>query len=394
MPKAVPDFRISPSFALVAAACARPATLDRDATITRAVAAGVDWDEVVALAERHRVEGLVFDGLVCAGVALPPAAARILSERALDVARRSLAAAAESVRLQGALDAAGVPNLVLKGAALERLAYDRLGLKSAWDIDVLVSLDGAARARAVLEAAGYALTSPDDPSPEAFAQWTALSKECVFTSGDGRTMVELHWALVEGDLLPGLSTASPTQTVQIASGLAVRTLDHDELIAYLMVHGAAHGWSRLKWLADLNALLAKGDRQEIERVFRRAVELGAGTCPALALRLCRRLFGLSVPPSLALEIDRDVKAGLLERVALDAMAGAGARELADRLFAEDRILVSRLLFDHGWPYRRREFRRQWVSIHDRTHLSLPAQLDFVYDIVRAPLWIWRRLRRP
>ena len=381
----------SAPFALLAACCRWPASDEGDVMV-RAAADRVDWAAFAALAKRHRVEGLARDALVRADVQPPSTLAEDLTARAGEIARQGLLMAAQAARLQQTFDAAGIPNLLLKGSALEILAYGRLGLKSAWDIDLVVPAASAVRAREVLEATGFDLRSPASPTLEDFQQWTTLSKECVFAGRDNGIVVELHWRLVEGDLTPDLSAGSPSQIVQAAPGVTLRTLARDELIAYLMVHGASHGWSRLKWLADLNALLPGGDPPALEAAYRRAVALGAGVCPALALRLCWRLFGLEIAPALQGELDADPKARLLERVALNAMAGGGGRELADRPFAEDGILMSRMLFDHGWRYRRREFRRQWVSVHDRRHIRLPPALAFLYDVIRAPLWVWRRLR--
>ena len=50
-----------------------------------------------------------------------------VAEAARDIARRGLVQAVESGRLQSLLDAARIPNLVLKGAAVEMLAYGQLG---------------------------------------------------------------------------------------------------------------------------------------------------------------------------------------------------------------------------------------------------------------------------
>lgn len=383
----------STPFRLLAACCRWPPSAQRDAAVARA-ADGVDWTVFAALIKRHRVEGLAHAALAVAAVRPPAPIAQALAARAGDIARQGLIQAAQSARLQALFDTAGIANLVLKGAALDQLAYGRLGLKSAWDIDLLVPPAMAARARALLETAGYEMTIPAASTAQAFAQWTALSKESVFVGRGTGVVVELHWRLVDGDLLPGLSADSPGQSVALSAETVLRTLAPDALVAYLMVHGAAHGWSRLKWLADLNALLPGDDPAALEDVYRRSVALGAGVCPAVAIRLCRRLFGLAVAAPLWREIDADLKARALERVALNAMAGGAGRETADRPFVEDAILASRLLFADGRDWRRGEWRRQWVSVHDRTHIRLPAPFGFLYGVVRVPLWLWRRVRRP
>ena len=94
------------------------------------------------------------------------------------------------------------------------------------------------------------------------------------------------------------------------------------------------------------------------------------------------------------EIDGDHASRLLERVALSALTRGGGREIAQRPFIADVILASHLLFGRGWAWRRAEFRRQWVSVHDQTHVRLPPPFGFLYSVIRAPLWLWRRLKRP
>jgi hypothetical protein len=54
------------------------------------------------------------------------------------------------------------------------------------------------------------------------------------------------------------------QWFELAPGVAVPTLATDALFAYICGHGAAHLWARLRWRADVAALLARepdgGDR--------------------------------------------------------------------------------------------------------------------------------------
>lgn len=70
--------------------------------------------------------------------------------------------------------------------------------------------------------------------------------------------VEIHWRLVDNSyFFPEISALSPTRIVTIPAGAGLRTLDDNDLFAYLRVHGATHGWSRLKWLADAAALMAR-----------------------------------------------------------------------------------------------------------------------------------------
>jgi len=365
----------------------------------RAAAEGVDWTQFGRLAARHRIEGLAHAALAAAGVTAGGAVRDALRRTAMETARTGLEMAAESSRLQGALDQAGVTSLVLKGAALDILAWGRIGLKRAWDIDLLVTQTDARRARAVLEREGYDIEGPpsnphDTGSATGFVLWIELAKEAVFRHADSGLVVELHWRLTDvATLLPDLSALSPAQAVRLSDTLTVRTLADGELFAYLCVHGASHAWSRLKWLADLGALLARQDDAGREGLYRRAGELRAGNCPASALLLCDRLLDLPLPSVIASEILANRKAARLAAVAIRAMAGDGATEIMARPLAAERILLSHFLFADGWPFRVAEWRRQWISVDDHLRLRLPPPLVILYGPLRAPLWIWRRLRR-
>ena len=380
---------LAPEFVL-AAACCRPPREARNAAVGAAVA-GVDWAVFQRVVARHRVEGLTHEALVAAGVAVDPA----LRQAASEIAMEGLRLAAETGRLQSALDVAGIANLVLKGATLDILAWGRIGLKRAWDIDLLVTPDAAGRARHVLEGLGYDLRDPPDPSDAAFATWVTLAKECVFRHRQSGIVVELHWRLADAaTLLPDISARSPAQSVRLSEGLALRTLARDELFAYLCVHGASHAWSRLKWIADLGALLDREDDAGRIELYRRSLDLGAGNCSAAAVRLCESLFGIRPPAALIEEIRSNSRAGKLVALAMDALSdGGGSAEIDTRPLFKDRILLSHFLFADGWRFWLAEWRRQGVSVNDQMRLRLPRWLGFLYGPIRAPLWLWRRIAR-
>ena len=97
---------------------------------------------------------------------------------------------------------------------------------------------------------------------------------------------------------------------------------------YLAVHGASSAWFRLKWIADVAALLAPLPQVEIERLYRSAAASGAGRAAALALLLCHRLFATPLDARLLAELRGDRIVRALLRLSLRKLAGrAEAREL-------------------------------------------------------------------
>ena len=376
-------------FRLVAACCLWPPSDGRDARIRTLAAEPLDWSLVMRLAVRHRVEGLVSAAFERAGVQLPAAESARLAERARAVAQRSLAQAAESARLQALFDGAGLANLLLKGAAVEALAYGALGRKDAWDIDLLVDPTNIDAAIGVLADAGYEVSAPTGLSPGQFATFVALARECELQHAQSGQTVELHWGLADGPvLLPGLSVGSPSQDARVGS-LTFRALARDELVAYLCVHGAMHGWARLKWLADLAALIAAEDDGSLAALVGRARALGAGAAPDQALALIGELFAAAFGPKTRAALRSGAAERWLTTAALRVVSSLS--EPADDPRAGAIILISQFIVCGGWRGASRQLSYRSISIHDRVHLPLPPALGFLYPLLRAPLWLGRRL---
>lgn len=381
-------------FLLVCACCRWPASASRDEIVGRRAGQVADWERVLRIARRHRALALVHHALTSAGVELPTGVARALAEGAKQTSRQGLAMAAEAIRLQGLLDAAHIPNVVLKGAPLALLAYGSLSLKHGRDIDLLVPPEHAAAALELLEGEGYAIQQPS--TPLSAAQRLAVvrfGKDIELAHPLKRLQVELHWRATYNRYLPeGVDAKSPAQEVAVADR-AVRTLAAEEQFAYLCVHGALHAWKRLKWLADLNALLAAGSKEETARLFRRAQERGAGVCGGQALLLCHRLLGLELGDELRAELNGSRRLERLVAIALGAMAAPDPEgDTPDRPFAAVRMVLLPFRLGRGWRYLAAQVRVASVGPGDVASCPLPPPLHFLYPLLRLPLWLHRQAR--
>lgn len=351
----------------VVACCRWPPSPARDAAVRQATDGAIDWDLFARIVARHRVEGLVHDGLRRAGVAPPPPIAAALASAAKAIAQDNLRFAAASVRLSAALDAAGIAHLFVKGVSLGVLAYRSLGHKRSWDIDLAVDPATYARACAVLADTGYRplLHGAHAPAAEAAAVEVGTAAGPVRNKhsqwiDDARVAVELHASLTDNPLiLPGLSVGSPRQNVAVAGGLSLPTLAGDELFAYLCVHGGAHAWSRLKWIADVAALIAPADDAEIARLYARSQAMGAGRSVAQALLLCADLFDRHLPPDLEAALRWKPIVRALVRNALGSMTRGGADvELDSLVLGTAPIHAAHFFLQRGWRYKWLEARRK------------------------------------
>jgi hypothetical protein len=246
----------------------------------------IDWNELLALAQRHRVEGLVARGLDRLAIGPPPELLPTLQRESSRIAEANLRAADECARLAERFAAGGIDLLFVKGLPLSALAYGDPFIKMSADVDLLVERADLAAAARLLDELGYRMVLP---SSSPLDKWHRLHKESLWR-GSG-TLVELHHRLSDNPaLLSEVGMGSARQQVEIFPGSALTTLARDPLIIYIAVHGAASGYFRLKWLADLAALLAGADDAEVDRLQRCAAAGGAGHAFAAAANLAADIF--------------------------------------------------------------------------------------------------------
>jgi hypothetical protein len=382
---------VTPEFLLAAACCRWPASQPRNIAVRNAAAGVTDWNHFLWLVRRQRVAGLVHDALPAAGIDLPSATAKKLGAWAERIGRQNSILAVETVRLQRALETADIPVLVLKGVALAQLAYGSLGAKHARDIDLLVAPERAETAMQLLEREGYVLSSPAKHlSARQRQSVVRYAREVELVHSDRHLIVELQWRVMDNPLLlRDVDAHSAAQSVTLSGGATVHTLEREDLFAYLCVHGAHHAWSRLKWLADVNALV--GNDADIGRLYRHAQRIGAGLCAGQGLLLCQRLFALNLPDALSDELRANQRVKKLVTIALDAMTAPRAETEADGGVAGvTRIVRTQFLLGQGWAFYAAQIRAAAAGPADVIRFPLPLPLHFLYPLLRLPLWLWRR----
>ena len=380
-------------FALVAACCLWPPSPVRNESIASAAAGAIDWARFLRVVKRHRVPGLVWNGLLEAGIDAPTDIVRTLKAGAGRTARASLASCAEAIRLQRLFEQAGLACAFLKGATVAKLAYDDLGIRHAKDIDMVVPDAAFFAACDLLASAGYRRTKPAGPATKTqLALWRRHGKDMEWWHDDKRIELELHWRLSSFSFL----FKEPTDfarlyPVQVIPGAALTTLPQPDLFIYLCAHGASHAWCRLKWLADINALVAGRPAEAIEAYYQAAKDRSADRPVGQALSLCVRLFGLQLPQSVAADLSRSPAIPLLTRIALHAMIRGGAEtEIHDLRFGTTLIGLSHLLMTKSWRESFFEALRHSINLEDTIALPLPKSLSFLYVLLRWPLWLCRR----
>lgn len=352
-----------------------------------------DAGHFIRIAQRHRVAGLVERALRRAGIALPRDANSRLRQLASAGAMQAMALSVESLRLQRLFADHGIHVLFLKGAALAVLAYGDLTVRHAKDIDLLVPLAAALQAMDVLTASGYRPTFDlAAVPPDRRTLWFRYAKSMDWTHSGTGAQLELHWRMTDLPLLGDAFVTAQSQVVTLARGHTLQTLEPDALLAYLCVHGAMHGWMRLKWLADVHALLPR-EAAACEDTYRRLLQLRAGRAAGQALLLCHDLFQLPLPSGLLRELEAKPVLQLLRRAALHLLQRGGETAEVEHLaFGTTSVYLSRVLLGRGAGQVAGELRTWGFRPDELLTSRLPRPLFFLFPLVRLSNWLRDRLR--
>jgi hypothetical protein len=262
-------------------ACAR-VTPDPGARGPIARLAGLaDWDAFMALAARHGLQQLAYEHLATAGDVVPkPVMVRLWSWRERLV-RQNRLMAAELAGLLTVLAREGIDAIPYKGPALAEELYGDVGLRQFGDLDILLAPADVLRAKALLEARGYASDFPLTPATEQAFLHAAAQYHLAMTREDRSVVVELHWR-IDPDIAiePGDRSA--------------RAFSPDELLLVLLIHGSKHRWSSLGWVVDVAEALRRGNL-DWASIAARARSLRCERRVALGLLLANRLLQAPVP---------------------------------------------------------------------------------------------------
>ncbi|WP_428030909.1 nucleotidyltransferase domain-containing protein [Ancylobacter sp.] len=377
------------AFALLLLLCAEAARGGSPPAAVPPAPAVDDWDRFLGLVGRHRVYGLVHSVLRRAPGLAPEEVRRAVERRAGAQARHNLAMAAETARLQQLFDAAGIEAIFFKGAPLGQRAYGSLAVKHGKDIDFLIPPEALGPLLALVMREGYRPVLPPPPlTSSTIDALRAMHMEAVLVDAVRGVHLEPHWRLTENRrLLPLAPLRAAAGTYETLAGVGLRVFHPDDEFAYLCVHGARSGWFRLKWLADLHALVAGVPEAELLRLYRHAESRRAGPSAVLAFGLCRDLFGLALPAQIA---------ALSETARQRAMRRLCRSNLDDEAprFAVRRVFLLPLLHAsaYGAGAVAAELLRWSVNFQDALDVPLPRHLHFLYPLLRLPLALGRRLR--
>jgi hypothetical protein len=190
---------------------------------------------------------------------------------------------------------AGIPTLILKGAALALLYYHDLGLRPMTDIDVLVPINKAIDTIELLRGSGW---KPIAATPRNIsADFLLATKACNLVRHESDPQLDLHWHVFQECLDPDADLDLWDSSVPVLNrDVETRALSSADQFLHICVHGME--WNvvaPMRWVADAMIVLSETPDLDWERVLQQARKRGFILVLQIMLLYLRSLVDAPIP---------------------------------------------------------------------------------------------------
>jgi hypothetical protein len=350
----------------------------------------IDWAKFLELARHHRVYPLVYKklkDLIINGVnAAPKAVIEQLRRDYHNNTFQMLQLSGEMEWLCKILNEHQIRSLFLKGPVVAADLYGSISLRTSCDLDVLIPFHDLARTEQLLSTLGY---EKDDYIQTVLGDWKWRHHHVTFFHADKGIKLEIHWRLGPGPAKElSFEALWERRRVSTLTSYPIHYLGREHLFLFLVTHGARHGWSRLRWLVDIERIIEQQiDWKLIKGLLREYQSLQIG---GQALLLVKHLLN-----------------GTMTEQMETIMAGNKAKKLAeDTLFYIRQIVNLHTLplpeeiskYHKRYLFVSMTFQQKIIFLlsflypypEDVVTLPLPKKLHFLYFLLRPLLWIFRK----
>ena len=281
-----------------------------------------------------------------------------------------------------------VPHAAIKGRALAARYYPDPSLRYCRDFDILLPVSAIPEAILAAQKVGYRTDLSDRVIPSGEATVLARNKRVVKLYGKEHIPIEVHaWLDQAGFLFDEKAILARAERTEI-DGVATGMPSTADQFVFICLHHTKHFWSRLSWLADLDAIISAPDFDR-DSVMELARERGLED----TVSTCLEFHAACASPDPWKGPTENAPARDLLRVCLINLSGGPETEF--------RLRPDRLSMDFNFPwqipagFRRRQKLRSirklfQPNIMDFRTLALPRQLYWLYYPLKPALYLARR----
>lgn len=225
----------------------------------------VNFEALLALAKKHRMLESLFWLLGASWLTLPAELSAQLRASSSNSARLNAGLLRELIEITNAAAKQSISLLHVKGPTLALLAYHDAGLRHCGDLDILVRKEQLREFQDLLRKRGYCPTVIESTRKATWedlncAEVLEVGSEITLTHPDSGIAVDLHWRLMkESTFLLGEDSIWDSKVQLKHGGIGFNVPSPPTNFLYLAMHAAKHGWTKLRWIADLASLTANDD---------------------------------------------------------------------------------------------------------------------------------------
>lgn len=347
---------------------------------------GIDWDLFIDLTKHHRVYPLLHSKVKLLEDNLVPSFVfRFLNKQYKKNTFQMLHLTGEMEGVSKLFTENKIRSLFLKGPILAHDLYGNLSLRTSSDLDVLIPTDQLVNAEQILEDKGYV---KDDYIRTVLNDWKWRHHHVTYIHPRTKIKVEIHWRINPGPgKQPNFNELWERKSRSLITSYPLYSLGKEDLFVFLVSHGARHGWSRLRWLLDIQHITKLDlDWRMVRHFMKKYHYLKVG---GQAVFLARQLLNVELSNEMKSLISK--RSRILAQQAvfyLESMvslhivpvpakvAQYHKRHLFSLMAKEQKLLF---ILSCLYPYP-----------EDKETFPLPKQLHFLYFPLRPFLWAWRK----
>jgi predicted nucleotidyltransferase len=222
--------------------------------ITKEISSDINWGLFLELAMHHRVYPLLYTAIKNIDSSVVPSnIIKTLYQQYKINTLRMLQLTAEMELVDKAFKENEIKTIFLKGPILGTELYGDLSLRPSSDIDILIPMHDLEKVDEILLKDGYI---QEDIFKTILGDWKWRNHHREYFHFEKGIKVEIHWRLNPG---PGKEPQfNELWERKCVSRDSLYFLGDEDLFLFLVTHGARHGWSRLRWLIDIDRIVKKG----------------------------------------------------------------------------------------------------------------------------------------
>lgn len=323
--------KLKPEYQLLLFAARGGNSAEFPAELERLLSEPIDWTVLLRIAKKHRLLEMLYWTLRKRNGTIPEEFLSKLSKASSFTAKINDRLLTEIVSITKIANQAQIPLIHMKGAALAASVYSESWLRHHGDLDILVPLEHFAQMLDLLKGEQY---EPTVIETKKKATWETLHRAEVRALGWAVTVrhrrkliaIDLHWRLMKNSVLSiPIADAWKYRSSFDYRGTQISVFEPSINFLYLARHAAKHGWTHLRWIADLVAL-TESREFDVEAALQFATKYRYRRFALFAFELVRRCPGTRLPDSLVAAIEAD------------PVVGQQADFVWQRLFIEERGL--------------------------------------------------------